>query len=90
MVEKPEKPIEEGGIDIMDQKPGMIVWAKMPGFSLWPCTNNLRFFSKNLRISYAQLFAGIIMNYQHLNRKQPNVAHQWVMWYGDYKYSQVN
>lgn len=30
------------------------------------------------------------MDYQHLNKKQPNVAHQWVMWYGDYKYSQVN
>lgn len=38
-VEKPEKPIEEGGINIMDQKAGMIVWAKMQGYSLWPCKN---------------------------------------------------
>lgn len=29
------------------------------------------------------------MDYNHLNRRQPNFAHQWVMWYGDYKYSQV-
>ncbi|XP_058794757.1 DNA (cytosine-5)-methyltransferase 3B-like isoform X2 [Phymastichus coffea] len=67
-VEKPEKPVEEGGIDIMDQKPGMIVWAKIQGYSYWPC---------------------VIMEYQHLNKRQPNVAHQWVMWYGDYKYSQI-
>lgn len=38
-IEKPEKSVEEGGIDIMDQKPGMIVWAKMQGYSLWPCNN---------------------------------------------------
>ncbi|XP_008204446.1 DNA (cytosine-5)-methyltransferase 3B isoform X1 [Nasonia vitripennis] len=67
-IEKFEKPIEKGGINIVDQKYGMIVWAKMQGYSWWPC---------------------VIMDYQHLNRKQPHVAHQWVMWYGDYKYSQV-
>lgn len=39
LIEKPEKPIEEGGINIMDQKTGMIVWAKMPGYSLWPCNS---------------------------------------------------
>ncbi|KAJ8667726.1 hypothetical protein QAD02_009389 [Eretmocerus hayati] len=68
-VEKLEKPIKEGGVNIMDQKPGMIIWAKMQGYSLWPC---------------------VIMDYQHLNRRQPNFAHQWVMWYGDYKFSQVD
>ncbi|KAL7287500.1 hypothetical protein TKK_0018334 [Trichogramma kaykai] len=66
-IEKPEF-IGPGGIDIADQKPGMIVWAKWPGYSYWPC---------------------VIMDYRHLNRKQPNIAHQWVMWYGDFKYSQV-
>ena len=36
-IEKLEKPIEVGGINIMDQKAGMIVWAKIQGYSLWPC-----------------------------------------------------
>ena len=30
------------------------------------------------------------MDYNHIYRKQPSVACQWVMWYGDFLYSQVD
>ncbi|KAJ8685718.1 hypothetical protein QAD02_021511 [Eretmocerus hayati] len=32
-----EEPVEEGGINIIDQKTGRIVWCKLEGYNLWSC-----------------------------------------------------
>ncbi|KAJ8674482.1 hypothetical protein QAD02_005744 [Eretmocerus hayati] len=36
-LEELEEPVEEGGINIIDQKTGRIVWCKLEGYNLWPC-----------------------------------------------------
>ncbi|KAJ8669212.1 hypothetical protein QAD02_000471 [Eretmocerus hayati] len=65
--ENREKPLNESAMNILNQRPGMIVWAKIPRCGLWPC---------------------VIVEYKHLHCRKPKYAHQWVMWYGDYKISQ--
>ncbi|KAJ8676182.1 hypothetical protein QAD02_011968 [Eretmocerus hayati] len=42
------------------------------------------------KIQGYSLWPCVIVGHQHLNCKEPDLAHQWVMWYGDYKISQVD
>ena len=52
--EKEEKPLEEGCIPIADQKSGMIIWAKLPGYNWWPCNKN--FNNSKLKIFITKKF----------------------------------
>ncbi|XP_043676511.1 DNA (cytosine-5)-methyltransferase 3B-like isoform X2 [Vespula pensylvanica] len=56
-------------LPLMEQRPGVIAWAKIAGYNWWPA---------------------MIIDYRDCCLREPSFGCQWIMWYGDYTFSQIH